>query len=118
MMVCKANIPGQVVYYNQINQHQKPEIDRFHDDQTDILREAVGRKVQNPLESELQALLMALQHRWWLSDPKTIITEGDGKKAVEVLNRKMLLFERGISNCGRLSLKQFHSDGLRGRQTK
>ena len=63
MMVCKANIPGQVVYYNQINQHQKPEIDRFHDDQTDIPREAVGRKVQNLLESELQALLMALQNR-------------------------------------------------------
>ena len=78
----------------------------------------MGRKVQNLLESELQALLMALQYRWWLTDPKTIITEGDGIKAVEVLNKKMLLFERGISNCGRLSLKKFHSDGLRGKQTR
>ena len=49
---------------------------------------------------------------------KTIITEGDSKKAVDVLNNKMLLFERGRSNGGRLSLKQFHSDGLKGRQTK
>ncbi|CAF2268475.1 unnamed protein product [Brassica rapa] len=47
--------------------------------------------------------------------------EGDSKNATGVLNNKCYTLEciigRGRSNGGRLSLKQFHSDGLR-RQTK
>ncbi|XP_056864171.1 uncharacterized protein LOC130511277 [Raphanus sativus] len=46
--------------------------------------QAMGGQVQNPLECELQAILMAIQHSWSLGYQKVIV-ESDCKKAVRRL---------------------------------
>lgn len=46
--------------------------------------QAIGKRVQRPLESELQAILMALQHCWSISYRK-VIMEIDCKTAKEIL---------------------------------
>ena len=52
---------------------------------------ARGRRVQDALECELQAILMALQHCWSLGHRK-VIMETDCQKAVEIINNKKLHF--------------------------
>lgn len=53
--------------------------------------QAIGGKVQSPLESELQAILMAVQHSWSLGYNK-ICVESDCKKAIDILNSNALNF--------------------------
>lgn len=53
--------------------------------------QARGRKVQDALESELQAILMALQHCWSLGFDR-IIMESDCQKAIDILNNGKLHF--------------------------
>lgn len=53
--------------------------------------QAKGRKVGTALESELQAILMAMQHCWSQGHRKIII-ESDCKKAVDIINNKSLHF--------------------------
>ena len=53
--------------------------------------QATGKRVTNPLESELQGILMALQHCWALRFRK-IILENDCNKAIDILNGKTLHF--------------------------
>lgn len=48
-------------------------------------------KVQDGLESELQAILMALQHSWSLGHRK-VIMESDCLKAIEILTDKKMHF--------------------------
>ena len=53
--------------------------------------QARGRRVQDALESELQAILMAIQHCWSLGF-KQVILEIDSQKAIDILNNKKLNF--------------------------
>ena len=53
--------------------------------------QARGKRVQNALESELQAILMAIQHCWSLGY-KQVIMESDCQKAIDILNNKKLHF--------------------------
>lgn len=53
--------------------------------------QARGKQVQNALESELHAILMAIQHCWSL-DYKQMIMESDCQKAIDILNNKKLHF--------------------------
>lgn len=53
--------------------------------------QALGRRVQDALESELQAILMAIQHCWSLGF-KQVILESDSQKAIDILNNKKLNF--------------------------
>lgn len=50
-----------------------------------------GKRVQDALESELQEILMALQHCWSLGYDQIII-ESDCQKAIDILNNKKLHF--------------------------
>lgn len=47
--------------------------------------QAKGKMVHTPLESELQAILMALQF-CWARGYRRIITEGDNQKAIQLFN--------------------------------
>ena len=53
--------------------------------------QARGRVNNDALESELQAILMALQHCWSLGYKKVII-ESDREKAIDIINKKRLHF--------------------------
>ncbi|XP_013624994.1 PREDICTED: uncharacterized protein LOC106331224 [Brassica oleracea var. oleracea] len=53
--------------------------------------QATGKRVMNPLESELQGILMAVQHCWALGFRK-IILENDCIQAIDILNGKTLHF--------------------------
>lgn len=53
--------------------------------------QAKGNKVATPLESELQAILMALQHCWRRGYEKIVI-EADCKAAIDILNDEVLHF--------------------------
>jgi len=53
--------------------------------------QAVGGTMNNALESELQALVMAMQHTWSQGYRK-VIFEGDSKQVEELLNRKQMHF--------------------------
>lgn len=53
--------------------------------------QARGRRSQDALECELQAILMALQHCWSLGH-RRIIMESDCQKAIDILNNKRLHF--------------------------
>ena len=53
--------------------------------------QARGKRVQDALESELQAILMAIQHCWSLGY-KQVIIESDCQKAIDILNNKKLHF--------------------------
>lgn len=74
--------------------------------------QAMGGQVQNPLECELQAILMAIQHSWSLGYQKVIV-ESDCKKAIDILTSKTLHF--GLYNwireikwwCQRIEAVQF-----------
>lgn len=50
-----------------------------------------GGIVSNPLESEFQAIIMAMQHCWGRGY-KIVIIEGDCQKAIDLLNRRGLHF--------------------------
>lgn len=50
--------------------------------------QAVGTKIQSDLESELHAIIMAMQHAWC-----KVIIESDSKKAIDILNDKLLHFD-------------------------
>lgn len=52
---------------------------------------SLGQRVQRPLESELQAILMAIQHCWSLGYGK-IVMETDCKTAKEILHDNKLQF--------------------------
>lgn len=54
--------------------------------------QAVGKIVNTPLESEMQAILMAIQHAWSRGFSKLCI-ESDSKKVVDILNGKILHFD-------------------------
>lgn len=54
--------------------------------------QAIGRRTHNALESELQAILMALQHCWSLGITHVIL-ESDCQKTVNIINNKRLHFE-------------------------
>ena len=51
----------------------------------------MGGKVGNALDSELQAILMALQH-CWMKGYRKIVMEGDCLKAIQILRDKALYF--------------------------
>lgn len=53
--------------------------------------QARGKKVNIAVESELQAILMALQH-CWVQVHHQIVIESDCKKAIDILNGKLLHF--------------------------
>lgn len=53
--------------------------------------QARGKQVINALEAELQAIVMALQHTWSKGYRK-IILERDCKKAIDIINGKVLHF--------------------------
>lgn len=53
--------------------------------------QARGRRVQDALESEMQAILMALQNSWSLGHQQVIV-ESDCQKAIEILINKTLHF--------------------------
>ena len=53
--------------------------------------QGIGQVVRNPLESELQAIIMAMQN-CWSHGYKKIIIEGDCQKAIHLLNRIGLCF--------------------------
>lgn len=57
-----------------------------------VRRKARGRKVQDALEGELQAILLALQHSWSLGHHQVIV-ESDCQKAIDLVNRKNMHFE-------------------------
>ncbi|KAL0645300.1 hypothetical protein Bca4012_043591 [Brassica carinata] len=52
---------------------------------------SIGRRIQNSLESELHAILLAIQHCWILGYRKLHV-EGDNKKAIDILNDRLLHF--------------------------
>ena len=54
--------------------------------------QATGRCVNNALESELQAILMAMQHAWSRGHLKICI-ESDNRKAVDIINGLTLHFD-------------------------
>lgn len=54
--------------------------------------QCVGRKVQSPLESEMHAILMAIQYCWGKVYKKVII-ESDCKKAIDILQNRALHFD-------------------------
>lgn len=53
---------------------------------------AIGNKVNSPLEAEMQAILIALQHCWIRGDKK-VLMEGDNSKVVDILNSRMMQFD-------------------------
>nr|VDD36129.1 unnamed protein product [Brassica oleracea] len=53
--------------------------------------QGIGQVVRNPLESELQAIIMAMRN-CWSHGYKKIIIEGDYQKAIHLLNRIGLCF--------------------------
>lgn len=77
--------------------------------------QARGRRVQDALESEMQAILMALQHSWSLGH-RQVIVESDCQKAIEILINKTLHFVtitgRKISNGGRGNSRESDFNGL------
>lgn len=54
--------------------------------------QAVGKVVKNPLESEMHAILMVIQHAWSRGYQKVCI-ESNSKKAVDVMNGNILHFD-------------------------
>ena len=48
---------------------------------------AVGNSVNTSFESELEAILMAMQHAWSRGYSKVCI-ESDNKKAVDIIKKK------------------------------
>lgn len=53
--------------------------------------QAIGQHVENAYESELQAVLMAIQH-CWMKGYRKLHMEGDNKKVIDVLNNRKLQF--------------------------
>ncbi|XP_019098115.1 PREDICTED: uncharacterized protein LOC109131528, partial [Camelina sativa] len=51
--------------------------------------QAVGQLTESPLDSELQALLIAMQHNW-SKGHRNVIFEGDCKQLTDILDGKML----------------------------
>ena len=60
--------------------------------------QCVGRRVQSPLESKMHAILMTLQYCWGKGYKKVII-ESDCKKAIDIIQNRVLHF--GIYNWTR-----------------
>ena len=52
----------------------------------------MGRRVNNPFESEIQGIIMAMQHVWSKGYRK-VIFESDCKKVIDTLNRRCLHFD-------------------------
>lgn len=54
--------------------------------------QAIGTMAQNALESELQEIIMAMQHAWCKGLKKGIIDQSDSKKAIDIVNDQFLHF--------------------------
>lgn len=54
--------------------------------------QALGEKVKSALESELRSILIAMQHANSRGIQKLVV-EGDCKKAIDILNNKLLQFD-------------------------
>ena len=94
--IIKCNVDGSFV-----NPHSAAKVGFIIRDDQGIYKEGVQAKdkiVQTALESELQGILMAIQH-CWIRGYKKIIMESDCQKAVDILINNKLHF--GVYNWTR-----------------